>query len=109
MKETKQEKIDEQIAEHLLISSFYEMMSQLIVSLGNSTLPISYQHPIVNVFEISLENKTISEGITKSLKTKLEKITKGSKIDRIKVVNALDHQKEKCKTKIESLIAKRNS
>lgn len=109
MKETRLQKIDEQIAEHLLIISFYEMMSRFIVSLGSAPLPSTYQHPIVNVLGMLGDNATLSKGVTKTIKTKLEKLVKGSKMDRYKLSAELDGLKDKCKSKVEKLIIKRSA
>lgn len=107
MKETRLQKIDEQIAEHLLVVSFYEMMSRFIVSLGSAPLPSTYAHPIVNVLGMLGDNATLSKGVTKGMRGKLEKLVKGSKVDRYKLTAELDTLKDKSKSKVEKLIMKR--
>ena len=102
----KMQEIDIKIAEHILIISFYEAMLRFIYSLGWSSLPEN--HAMKDVFANGIENKTISSGVSKTVKTKLENFIKGGKIDRVKLIKLINDQCEKYKSKLDALTSKRN-
>lgn len=106
--ENKLKTIDEKIADYTLIYSYYSIMNIMLVSLTKCGLPKTYKHPLVDIYNLSIENEKIHKLSNKRVSSKIKKFIEGKgKICANDIIPDLTNAAKSLKEKLDTLVDKR--